>query len=117
MGMPALHEEGAFAMLTDRFSAETSGPINASWKVARGVNLHLMSVADKPVEVTACKSAGNPIPDYLGCVILRSAGKSLRIATVLEPSRVAGTVTAVQLQEDGVEIALKGAMKKTFRWS
>lgn len=117
MGMPALHEEGAFAMLTDRFSAETSGPINASWKVARGVNLHLMSVADKPVEVTACKSAGNPIPDYLGCVILRSAGKSLRIATVLEPSRVAGTVTAVQLQEDVVEIALKGAMKKTFRWS
>ncbi len=116
LGMPALREDGHFSMLTDRLTGAASDQFKAEWNVARGVRLHLTSVTSAPVEVTACKSIGNPIPDYLGCVVLRCPGKSLRIATVLEPSRVAGTVESAKLDGDSVVVKTKGNITKTLKW-
>lgn len=102
-------------MLTDRLCGASSGPIEAKWDAPGGATMRLMSVSDGPIEVTSAKSPGQPIPDQLGCLMLRLPGKSRRIATVLEPSKGAGSVTSVRLLEDGVAVGVKGG-ERVYRW-
>ncbi|NLN79053.1 MAG: hypothetical protein GX141_09060 [Armatimonadetes bacterium] len=116
LGMPALRSDGPFSMLTDRFSGATSGSIRGIWNVSRAIKLHLLSVADAPTEVTCCKSIGNPNTDNLDCLILRSPGKSLRIATVLEPSRVDSTLESVKFEDISVAVGLRGGGRRIYTW-
>lgn len=116
LGMPALPAEDAFSMLTDRLSGVASERIEAKWDVGGGVRMRLLAVSDGPIEVTAARSPGQPIPDKLGCVLLRAPGKSRRIALVLEPCRGAGSVVSVLLRGDAVVVGLKGGGERVYEW-
>jgi len=116
LGMPALPADGAYAMLTDRLSGVASEQIEAEWDVAGGVRMRLLAVSDGPIEVTAARSPGQPIPDKLGCVLLRAPGKSRRIAAVLEPCRGTGSVVSVRLRGDAVVVRLKSGGERVYDW-
>ena len=114
LGMPPLPEDGAWASLTERRSAEAEA-VEAIWQVTPQLALRLLARSDAPFEVTAARSAGNPYADDRGALLFRAPGRSRRFVTLLEVFTDAPTAVAVAIEPDGsITAALADGTKRVY---
>jgi hypothetical protein len=91
--LPPLPEDGPFAWFVNRRGGVTGGgggaggahgAICADWRVRDGLWLRAWVASDGEMEWTAGQTAGNPIPDQRGTLLLRAAGSRRRFRAALE---------------------------------
>lgn len=115
---PQLPDDKQFSMLTDRKSGLCSDMLEADWQVTNGIGLRLLTTSDSAFEATAGKTPGQPLPETLGCVVLRAQGKHRRLASVLEPYKTStSSVSGISLGADGaVNIVDIYGRSRIYKW-
>jgi len=113
--LPPLRREGALSFLRDRHVVPAVRRLRVNWRVKEDVWLSGTILADAPFRAVLCRSAGQPIPDNLGTVILRTPGKSRRFYTVLEIHSGFSQVRAVNAPRAGcLEVSLASGETRRY---
>lgn len=115
LSLPPLPTEGAWAQLTQRQTTVAARSLSAAWQVRDGLQLRLLSASSAPFEATSGRSIGQPFPDDLGALVLRSSGRAWRLATVLEIAAGAPQASDVTLLADGLAVHV-GGIQREFHW-
>ncbi len=109
-----LPTNGPWALFTARRSAAlpAGAQFEACWRVRPGVQLRLLLTTDGPAEAVTGRTAGQPIPDDRGTVLIRALGKRRRFAAVFEVHRGRSTAGAVSLGSDHVLLGLPSGPRR-----
>jgi len=117
LGLPPLPARGAWANLEARRSG-VGECVRATWQVAPGLVLHLLTRSDGPLEVTAGRLPGNPYADRQGALLLRAPGRTRTFCTVLELAAGPSTVTdLVPGPAESVDLRLVDRAPRRYQWS
>ncbi len=111
--LPALPQDGVWRHFGARRTRWTESLAAARWRVAETVRLTALVTSDGAYELTSGRSAGQPLPDSRGALLLRAPGARRRFAAVFEIHSGAASLASLRLDGEMVEVVGRtGAVKR-----
>ena len=115
--MPPIPAKGAgYAMINDRSAAEINASLQARWALRNGHYLEAFIQSDGAFEATRARSAGNPLPEDRGALILRAPGESRTFITVLQMHTGTPDIEDVTYASGQIKLQMPNGQHRIYAW-